>query len=79
MRRAAAGQVNRAQNATGAGIGLSMIYRTAQALQIDIEPGARTRVTAVFDLDAGRAPEGARPGRSLIFPDLTLAAGRRDL
>lgn len=84
LRRAAAGQVNRAQNATGAGIGLSMIYRTTQALQIDIEPGTRTRVTAVFDLDAGRSQsqegkDGTRPGRSLIFPDLTLAAGRRDL
>ena len=79
IRRAAAGQVNRAQGVTGAGIGLSMIYRSAQALQIDIEPGVRTRVTVVFDLDSARATEGTKPGRSLIFPDLTLFAGRRDL
>jgi len=76
LRRAATGQVNRAQG--GAGIGLSMVYRTAQAMQVDIEPGTRTRVTAVFDLETARAAEGSRPGRSLIFPDLTMAAGRRD-
>jgi hypothetical protein len=76
LRRAASGQVNRAQG--GAGIGLSMVYRTAQALQVDVEPGTKTRVTAVFDLEAARASEGARSGRSLIFPDLTMASGRRD-
>lgn len=76
LRRAAAGQVNRA--AGGAGIGLSMIYRTAQVMQVDVEPGQRTRVTAVFDLDAGRATDGARGARTLIFPDLTIASARRD-
>lgn len=76
LRRAATGQVNRAQG--GAGIGLSMVYRTAQAMQVDVEPGTRTRVTAVFDLETARPAEGSRPGRSLIFPDLTMAAGRRD-
>jgi hypothetical protein len=76
LRRAASGQVNREKG--GAGIGLSMVYRTAQALQVDVEPGTKTRVTAVFDLEAARASEGARPGRSLIFPDLTMASGRRD-
>jgi hypothetical protein len=77
LRRAASGQVNRAQG--GAGIGLSMICRTAQAVQFDVEPGARSRVTAVFELESSRNPEGGRQGRSLIFPDLTMAAGRRDL
>jgi len=77
LRRAASGQVNR--EAGGAGIGLSMIFRTAQALQFDVEPGAHTRVTAVFDLDPSRPAEGSRPARSLIFPDLTMASGRRDL
>ncbi|HNN94295.1 MAG TPA: ATP-binding protein [Pseudomonadota bacterium] len=76
LRRAAAGQVNR--SAGGAGIGLSMIYRTAQVMQVDVEPGQRTRVTAVFDLDAGRATDGARGARTLIFPDLTIASARRD-
>lgn len=76
LRRAAAGQVNRAQG--GAGIGLAMVYRTAQALQVDVEPGVRTRVTAVFDLESARTAEGTRAGRSLIFPDLTMASGRRD-
>lgn len=76
LRRAAAGQVNR--QAGGAGIGLSMIYRTAQVMQVDVEPGQRTRVTAVFDLDAGRATDGARGARTLIFPDLTIASARRD-
>ena len=56
-----------------------MIYRTAQVMQVDVEPGQRTRVTAVFDLDAGRATDGARGARTLIFPDLTIASARRDL
>lgn len=76
MRRAAAGQVNR--SAGGAGIGLSMIYRTANVLQVDVEPGQRTRVTTVFDLDSARATEGARAARTIIFPDLTIASARRD-
>jgi hypothetical protein len=76
MRRAASGQVNRAVG--GAGIGLSMIYKTAQAVQFDVEPGTRTRVTAVFDLDGARSADASRSARSLIFPDLTMASGRRD-
>lgn len=76
LRRAAAGQVNR--SAGGAGIGLSMIYRTASVLQVDVEPGQRTRVTTVFDLDGARATEGARAVRTIIFPDLTIASARRD-
>ena len=76
LRRAAAGQVNR--SAGGAGIGLSMIYRTANVLQVDVDPGQRTRVTAVFDLDSARATEGARATRTVIFPDLTIASARRD-
>src|SRR5262249_47731697 len=58
LRRAQSGQVNRAEG--GAGIGMSMVYRTVQALQIDVEPGLRTRVTAVFDLEPLRAAEGSR-------------------
>jgi hypothetical protein len=77
LRRAASGQVNRAPG--GAGIGLSMICRTAQSVQFDVEPGSRSRVTAVFELESSRSPEGGRQGRSLIFPDLTMAAGRRDV
>lgn len=76
LRRAASGQVNRA--AGGAGIGLSMVYRTVSALQIDVEPGSRTRITAVFDLEPARVADGGRASRSLIFPDLTMASGRRD-
>jgi len=76
LRRAAAGQVNR--SAGGAGIGLSMIYRTANVLQVDVEPGQRTRVTTVFDLDSARATDGARAARTIIFPDLTIASARRD-
>lgn len=83
LRRAAAGQINRSQG--GAGIGLSMVVRTAQAVQVDVEPGARTRVTAVLDLDVQRpgAAAGAagevqsRPARSIIFPDLPPPAVSR--
>ena len=46
--QAAAGQVNKGQG--GAGIGLSLVYRTSQTLQVDVEPGTRTRVTAVMEL-----------------------------
>ncbi len=77
LKRAAAGQVNQGQG--GAGIGLSLVYRTSQTLQVDVEPGHRTRVTSVMELDAARTGEGARPGRSLIFPDLTPMSGRHDL
>lgn len=82
FRRAASGQLNRGEG--GAGIGLSVIFRAAQTLQIDVEPGVRTRVTVVFELEPARAASGAsaaeagRPGRSLIFPDLTAVSGRRD-
>ena len=76
VRRAAVGQVNRAEG--GAGIGLSMIYRTAQLMQVDVDPGQRTRVTAVFDLEAARSTDGGRAARTIIFPDLTTASGRRD-
>lgn len=68
LRRAATGQVNRGEG--GAGIGLSMVCRTAATVQVDVEPGVRTRVTAVLELDPSRSEGGARPGRSLIFPDL---------
>jgi hypothetical protein len=77
LRRAAAGQVNQGQG--GAGIGLSVVYRTSQTLQVDVEPGSRTRVTAVMELDVARTTEGPRPGRSLIFPDMTSMSGRHDL
>lgn len=77
LRQAAAGQVNKGQG--GAGIGLSLVYRTSQTLQVDVEPGTRTRVTAVMELDVARTAEGPRPGRSLIFPDLTAKSGRHDL
>lgn len=77
LRQAAAGQVNKGQG--GAGIGLSLVYRTSQTLQVDVEPGTRTRVTSVMELDAARNAEGPRPGRSLIFPDLTAKSGRHDL
>lgn len=77
LRQAAAGQVNQGQG--GAGIGLSLVYRTSQTLQVDVEPGTRTRVTSVMELDVARAAEGPRPGRSLIFPDLTAKSGRHDL
>lgn len=68
LRRAASGQVNRGEG--GAGIGLSMVCRAATTVQVDVEPGMRTRVTAVLDLDPSRPAEGTRPGRSFIFPDL---------
>lgn len=74
LRRAQTGQVNRGEG--GAGIGLSMICRSASTVQVDVEPGLRTRVTAVLELDPSRpaasaaSPEASRPGRSLIFPDL---------
>jgi hypothetical protein len=77
LKRAAAGQINQGQG--GAGIGLSLVYRTSQTLQVDVEPGGRTRVTSVMELDAARTGEGQRPGRSLIFPDLTPMSGRHDL
>jgi len=76
LRRAASGQVNRGQG--GAGIGLSLVCRTCPLVQVDVEPGCRTRLTAVIDLEPGRATEGAKPGRSIIFPDLTAHAVRLD-
>ena len=77
LRRAQSGQVNRGQG--GAGIGLSLVCRTCPLLQVDVEPGCRTRLTAVIDLEPGRATEGAKPGRSIIFPDLAAHAVRPDL
>ena len=76
LRRAASGQVNRGQG--GAGIGLSLVCRTCPLVQVDVEPGSRTRLTAVIDLEPGRATEGGKPGRSIIFPDLTAHAVRLD-
>lgn len=70
----ASGQVSRESG--GAGIGLSLVCRACPVVQIDVEPGARTRVTALYDLEPpqrgprpeeGRAPAPA-PGRSLVFP-----------
>lgn len=67
LRRAASGSVSFERG--GAGIGLSMIYRASQSLLVDVEPGVRTRMTAILDLDPTRQTEpGPRPGRSLIFP-----------
>lgn len=77
LRRAALGQVNRSQG--GAGIGLSMVYRTASLLQVDVEPGARTRVSVVFELDATKPPsDGTKLTRSLIFPESQTPIGRRE-
>ncbi|MBP6742666.1 MAG: hypothetical protein KA244_07450 [Deltaproteobacteria bacterium] len=75
LRRAASGQVNRGPG--GAGIGLSLVCRTAATVQVDVEAGVRTRVTAVLDLEPARSggSDGPRPGRSLIFPDLAPAPG----
>lgn len=68
LRRATAGQVNRDRG--GAGLGLSLIYRSCQTLQVDVEPGLRTRVTVILDLDPQRPGDlGPRPGKSVIFPD----------
>ncbi|HMU37441.1 MAG TPA: hypothetical protein PKE31_00370 [Pseudomonadota bacterium] len=76
LRRAQSGQVNRGEG--GAGIGLSLICRTCPLVQIDVEPGVRTRLTAVVDLEPGRTTEGPKPGRSVIFPDLTVFAVKPD-
>ena len=76
LRRAQSGQVNRGQG--GAGIGLSLVCRTCPIVQVDVEPNCRTRLTAVIDLEPGRASEGPKPGRSVIFPDLTAHAVRND-
>lgn len=76
LRRAQSGQVNRGQG--GAGIGLSLICRSCPFLQIDVEPGVRTRLTAVVDLEPGRPADGSKPGRSVIFPDLTALAVKHD-
>lgn len=67
LRRSAEGQINRA--AGGAGIGLALVLRGSQAVQIDVAPERCTRVTAVLELEPGRPPgDTPRPGRTLIFP-----------
>ncbi|MCS6912779.1 MAG: ATP-binding protein [Myxococcales bacterium] len=68
LRRGAAGEVNQEQG--GAGIGLARVVRACQSLLCEVEPGRRTRVTAVLDIDPPRAVEGmARGGRSVVFPE----------
>jgi hypothetical protein len=58
----ASGQVRR--EAGGAGIGLSLVCRACPILQIDVEPGVRTRITALLDLEPQRGPrpEDSKPG-----------------
>lgn len=71
LRRAAAGQVS--QQAGGAGIGIGRVLRAASCVTFDVEPGRRTRVTAILEIDPprdGGNPGAAAPraGRGLIFP-----------
>lgn len=68
--RAAAGQVNEGQG--GAGIGLSMVARGSEVLQVDVLPAQRTRVTAVLSLEArpsgGSGPQSpGRPRHSVLL------------
>lgn len=73
LTRAAAGQINEGQG--GAGIGLSMVVRGSEVLQVDVQPGARTRVTAILSLEprpsagAGSGPvtPGARARQSVLL------------
>ncbi|MSP61256.1 MAG: ATP-binding protein [Myxococcales bacterium] len=51
----------------GAGLGLFIAWRSSSALHFDVEPGARTRVTALLDLDADLRDFRRRP-RTIHFP-----------
>lgn len=52
----------------GAGLGMLVAWRAATALHFDVAPGARTRVTALIDLDLNqRALRQA--ARTIHFPD----------
>ena len=50
----------------GAGLGLTVVYRNSTALHVEVEPGARTRLTALFELDLNLRDFRRRP-RSLAF------------
>ncbi len=65
LRRGASGQIK--QGSGGAGIGLSVVFRASRVLQIEVEPGTRTRVTAVMDIEPRQQDADARPQRSLIL------------
>jgi hypothetical protein len=72
LRRGASGQIKRGGG--GAGIGLSVVFRACQTLQIDVVPGKRTRVTAVLDIEP-RQKDAGPTCHSLIFSSLEASPG----
>lgn len=62
---AGSGRVVVNKGAGGAGIGLGLVARTSEVVQLDVAPGTRTRITAVISLEPRAATEPR--GRSSLL------------